>query len=178
MLFSHTAEKVRSCLLKCCSFLLDVLNVATDERGVWGAGKIQSPKPENNSTGCGSNWSVCPLHFFLGNIDHKASFGTCHTLVSSCTNSCYNLARKLMEHSVFIYLQNCSAAAVIPLGVCNVILKGYSLKSPPQLPKWEKLCFRDNMTCWVNLSQSLASDMHLLRAEQHLRTALWGEGYM
>lgn len=84
-----------------------------------------------------------------------------------------------MEHSVFIYLQNCSAAAVIPLGVCNVTLKGYSLKFPPHLqPKQEKLTFGDNMTCWVNSSQSLASAVHLLRVEKHLRAALWGEGYM
>lgn len=53
----------------------------------------------------------------------------------SATQSCYNLARKLTEHSVFIYLQNCGAAAVIPLGVCNVTLKDYTLKFLPQLPK-------------------------------------------
>lgn len=39
----------------------------------------------------------------------------------SATQSWYNLARKHMEHSVFIYLQNCRAAVITPLSVCNAI---------------------------------------------------------
>lgn len=44
------------------------------------------------------------------------------------TQSQYNLAGKLTENSVLIYLQSCNAAAVIPVGVYNVIVKGNSLK--------------------------------------------------